>query len=183
MILSDQDIRSLICSEQLKVMPWEDHLLQPASVDLELSDHFLVMETNEQAHLTLDSKPQYREISSSSICIQPHQFVLASTRQFVQLPDHVTAFVEGRSSIGRLGLFIQNAGWVDPGFYGQVTLEIYNANSLPIVLEAGRRICQIVLCRMQQSAEKPYQGKYLGQKGAVGSLIFLDKEMKEQKNN
>ncbi|MBR6747601.1 MAG: dCTP deaminase, partial [Clostridia bacterium] len=79
-----------------------------------------------------------------------------------------------RSSMGRLGLFVQNAGWVDPGFYGEVTLELYNANRCAIELKAGRRIGQLVFAKMDQAAEKPYVGKYNGQKGATGSRISLD---------
>jgi dCTP deaminase len=86
----------------------------------------------------------------------------------------MTAFVEGRSSVGRMGLFIQNAGWVDPGFKGEITLELYNANSLPIRLEAGRRICQLVLCSMDKPALKPYSGKYQGQMKSTGSRVYLD---------
>jgi len=96
--------------------------------------------------------------------------------EYVRLPNNLTAFVEGRSSIGRIGLFIQNAGWVDPGFEGRITLELYNASSLPIMLQAGRRICQLVFCSMDREAEKPYAGKYQGQKKAVGSRVYLDQD-------
>ena len=84
--------------------------------------------------------------------------------------------MEGRSSIGRMGLFIQNAGWVDPGFCGQITLELYNANNLPIEIEAGRRICQIVFAKMDQPVESAYCGKYQNQKGAMSSRVFDDVE-------
>jgi len=94
------------------------------------------------------------------------------------LPDNLTAFVEGRSSIGRMGLFIQNAGWVDPGFEGEITLELYNANQLPIRLRSGRRICQLVLAQMDQGAQYPYKGKYQGQRNATGSRVYLDNENK-----
>ena len=110
------------------------------------------------------------------IVIPPHSFLLASTRERIRLPDDVTAFVEGRSSIGRIGLFIQNAGWVDPGFEGNLTLELYNANRLPIRLQTGRRICQLVFARMDCAAQAPYRGKYQGQSRATGSLISLDKD-------
>jgi len=126
--------------------------------------------------LTLDSEIHYREIEGDSITIPPHSFLLATTEEYVELPNNLTAFVEGRSSIGRIGLFIQNAGWVDPGFKGQITLELYNANSLPIKLQAGRRVCQLVFCKMDQAAETPYNGKYQGQKKTVGSRVFNDVE-------
>ena len=76
-----------------------------------------------------------------------------------------------------MGLFIQNAGWVDPGFEGKITLELYNANSLPIKLQAGRRISQLVFCLMDQASEKPYHGKYQGQNKSTGSRIFRDEEV------
>ena len=91
-----------------------------------------------------------------------------------ELPNNLSAFVEGRSSIGRMGLFIQNAGWVDSGFEGRITLELYNANSLPIKLESGKRICQLVICQMDQESERPYSGKYQGQDKSVGSRVFMD---------
>jgi dCTP deaminase len=117
---------------------------------------------------------KYRQIDADQITLPPHSFLLATTREKVKLPHDLTAFVEGRSSIGRMGLFIQNAGWVDPGFHGRITLELYNANSLPIKLEAGRRICQLVFCRMSSSASRPYQGKYQGQTTTIGSRVFKD---------
>ena len=85
--------------------------------------------------------------------------------------------VEGRSSLGRLGLFIQNAGWVDPGFHGEITLELFNANRCAIRLQAGRRIGQLVFARMDRAAQSPYRGTYQGQRGATGSRVFLDEEL------
>lgn len=85
--------------------------------------------------------------------------------------------VEGRSSLGRLGLFIQNAGWVDPGFHGEITLELFNVNRCAIRLQAGRRIGQLVFARMDRAARNPYRGKYQGQRGATGSRVFLDEEL------
>ena len=90
--------------------------------------------------------------------------------EYIKLPADLTAFIEGRSSIGRMGLFVQNAGWVDPGFEGEITLELFNANQrVPIRLQAGRRICQIVFARTDQPSEAPYAGKYLGQRGPTAS--------------
>jgi dCTP deaminase len=88
----------------------------------------------------------------------------------------LTAFVEGRSSVGRSGLFIQNAGWVDPGFHGMITLELYNANNAPMRIAAGRRICQLVLARADDVVEQPYAGKYQGQMDTTGSRVHMDVE-------
>ena len=99
--------------------------------------------------------------------------------EYFELPNDLTAFVEGRSSLGRMGLFIQNAGWVDPGFKGEITLELYNANRCAIELKAGRRVGQLVFAKMDAVSLNPYNGKYQGQKGATGSKVYLDKENKK----
>ena len=175
MILSDKTIRDKLAHGSLTVDPITDESIQPASIDCRLGDHYLLVEDTNMDIITLDSEINYREIEGDSITIPPHSFLLATTKEWVKLPNDLTAFVEGRSSIGRIGLFIQNAGWVDPGFEGRITLELYNANSLPIKLQAGRRVCQLVFCKMDQAAEKPYKGKYQGQEKSVGSRVFLDK--------
>lgn len=176
MILSDKTIKNMLSEGSLVVDPIDSESIQPASIDCRLGDHFLVIEQNKMDVITLNSEIHYRAIESDTIIIPPHTFLLATTKEYVELPNNLTAFVEGRSSIGRIGLFIQNAGWVDPGFKGQITLELYNANSLPIKLEKDRRICQLVFCKMDQFAEKPYFGKYQGQRQSVGSRVFLDSE-------
>lgn len=89
--------------------------------------------------------------------------------------------MEGRSSLGRMGLFIQNAGWVDPGFEGEITLELFNANRCAIELRSGRRVGQLVFARMDAPAQFPYCGKYQGQRGATGSHIFMDQEIAVKK--
>lgn len=178
MILSDGTIKNLLDTGELKVSPLTEESIQPASIDLRLGSHYLVVESSKMDCITLSDKIEYRELESESLIIPPHSFLLATTMENIELPDNMTAFVEGRSSIGRIGLFIQNAGWVDPGFKGQITLELYNANSLPIRLESGRRICQLVLCSMDKPALKPYSGKYQGQKLSTGSRVFDDTEKK-----
>lgn len=176
MILSDATLRKMVESGELGVEPIKKESIQPASVDFHLGSHYLDIEDREMGVIDFDSPVKYREIESDSIIIPPHHFLLATTEEYVKLPANITAFVEGRSSIGRIGLFVQNAGWIDPGFEGKITLELYNANSLPIKLQSGRRICQIVFCKMDRSAEKPYAGKYQGQTKSVGSKIYQDTE-------
>ena len=176
MIISDKTIKNLIEEETLVIEPFEDYLIQPASIDLRLGTNYLKIDENQMEVMTLEDKLNYNEIDSEEIVIPPNSFLLATTEEYVQLPNNLTAFVEGRSSIGRMGLFIQNAGWVDPGFSGKITLELFNANRLPIRLKAGRRICQLVIAEMDQEAEFPYQGKYQGQDTAVGSKVFEDNE-------
>ena len=163
MILSDESIKSLI-KEKLIVDPLVDEHIQPASIDLTLGTHFLEVDSTQSATIKLDEEIKYRSIESQSITIPARSFLLATTEEYVKIPNGLSAFVEGRSSIGRMGLFIQNAGWVDSGFEGKITLELFNANALPIELNAGRRICQLVFCKMDSDAKRPYQGKYQGQK-------------------
>lgn len=178
MILSDKTLSEMIANQELVVDPLQPESIQPASIDCHLGDHFLIVEDRQMHTIELDQEIMYRELYGNEITIPPHSFLLATTQEYVKLPNNLTAFVEGRSSIGRIGLFIQNAGWVDPGFEGQITLELYNANSLPIRLKAGRRICQLVFCKMDHLALNPYRGKYQGQRKATGSKVFQDSEVK-----
>lgn len=179
MILSDRDIRERIAAGDLVVDPLAEGQVQPASIDLRLGNHYLKVDENSMESLSLVAPPRYVEIVSEEMVIPPHSFLLATTTEYLRIPDDLTAFVEGRSSIGRMGLFIQNAGWVDPGFEGTITLELYNANRLPIKLRSGRRICQLVLARMSQPCEVPYRGKYQAQRGTVGSRVFDDNDAGE----
>ena len=174
MIVSDETLKDMMIQRQIVVEPIEAYQIQPASIDLRLGRHFLKIDENSVDSLALDAEPHYVEMEKDQIVIPPHSFLLATTIEFIRLPANVTAFVEGRSSIGRMGLFIQNAGWVDPGFEGTITLELFNANRLPLRLESGRRICQIVFAFMDKSTKRPYAGKYQGQRRTVGSRIALD---------
>ena len=115
MILSDETLRRMIAEKTIVVDPIEPYQVQPASIDLRLGRHFLKIDENTLESLTLDSELPYVRIEKDEIIIPPHSFLLATTVEFIRIPANVTAFVEGRSSIGRMGLFIQNAGWVDPG--------------------------------------------------------------------
>lgn len=164
-----------IAENELKIQPITQSQYQPASVDLRLGNHFLAIDETSVPYLSLEKAAQYKEFMEEKILIPPHGFVLGTTIEWVKLPNDITAFVEGRSSIGRLGLFIQNAGWVYPGFEGRITLELYNANSVPIELHAGRRICQLVFANLDQ-AGPAYSGKYNGQERAFQSRIYLDEE-------
>ncbi len=177
MILSDGTLKEMMAKGELVCEPLVPDSIQCSSIDCRLGTNFLDVEDKGMEIISLDSEITYREFEADSITIPPRSFLLATTMEYIKLPDDVTAFVEGRSSIGRLGLFIENAGWVDAGFEGRITLELYNANSLPIRLEAGRRVCQLVFCKMDKKAEHPYRGKYQGQVKTVGSRIFKDNEL------
>ncbi len=176
MVLSDKTILKMLENHSLKITPLEKEQIQPASVDIRLGDTFSVVEDSSQGIITMKDEIHYKVIKSNTYILLPHQFVLATTMEYVELPDNLTAFVEGRSSLGRMGLFIQNAGWVDPGFKGEITLELYNANRCAIELKCGRRVGQLVFAQMDDSALNPYNGKYQCQVGATGSKVFLDSE-------
>jgi dCTP deaminase len=175
MILSDRSILQLIEEGKLKVEPFEESLVQCSSLDLRLGYQIARYRVRD----FLDVKTQnwetvIEEITDEGFFIQPKEFILATTLEYVELPEDLTAFVEGRSSLGRLGLFIENAGWVDAGFKGQLTLELFNANCYPIKLYPKMKICQLVFARLDQKPLKPYNGKYQGQRGVVPSKIYLD---------
>lgn len=182
MNLSDKTIRTLIESGAMKFLPPLDKdQIQPGSVDLRLGNQIKIMMPGDEP-LDTRSKPSdnvyatYNLKDDQGLPIRPGQSLLATTRDYMVLPDDVGGSISGRSSIGRLGLFVENAGWVDPGFEGEITLEFYNASPRTIILYPGMRIAQIELVKMDQMPDKPYRGKYQGQKGATVSMVYLDGE-------
>ena len=179
MIISDQTIVKMLKEKVLIIEPLDEEQIQPANVDIRLGNTFSIVEDSSTGIINLDKEIKYKTIKSGTYILLPNQFVLATTMEYFDLPNNLTAFVEGRSSLGRMGLFIQNAGWVNSGFKGEITLELYNANRCAIELKAGRRIGQLVFAKMDQPALNPYNGKYQGQKGATGSKVFLDFETKQ----
>jgi len=176
MKLSDRKIIELVKKRELIIRPFIKQNVQAASVDLRLGKGFLVPDYDNIESLSLDEEVQYRKVEGIEIMIPPHHFVLGTTLEYIRLPNYIAGSVEGRSSIGRRGLFVQNAGWVDPGFEGNITLELYNANESTIKLCSGRRICQLVLDFTDKPVKNPYHGKYQRQKGTVGSLAHKDPE-------
>ncbi|MDM5284978.1 dCTP deaminase [Peribacillus frigoritolerans] len=178
MILSNKTIFKKIKEQELIIEPLKQSQLQSASIDLRIGNHFLTIDEYSTPLISLDKPAAYKEIYKDHIIIPPQAFVIGTTIEVIKLPNNMSAFVEGRSSIGRLGLFIQNAGWVDPGFEGHITLELYNANRVPIELKAGRRICQLVLAALDQETT-PYIGKYYGQNKATETQVSLEEESED----
>lgn len=180
MILSDHTIREYIecgflCDTSRECNSHVLDNIQPASLDITLDRSFRRIQNSKSFILNVENEIEYQEdIVDNFFIIEPKQFVLASTVEYINLPNFITAFVEGRSSIGRIGLFIQNAGWVDPGFEGQITLELFNASDYKIMLKPNMRIGQLVFAKMDKSADTPYDGKYQGQIGATGSMLYKD---------
>lgn len=154
-----------------------DRQIQPASIDLTLGNSF---RKQKPQVMRLGRKPvkyshEIRVSRGKAFLLMPKSFVLATTREIVGIPENMAAMVANRSSIGRTGLFIENAGWVDPGFRGQITLELYNASWWPMYIYPDQRICQMVFGYLDQEADA-YSGKYGGQMGATGSQVHEDQE-------
>jgi dCTP deaminase len=153
--------------------------IQPASVDLRLGDTFLVPKPDSTTHLDLREgvpKDYYQlvKLTGDDDCfvLHPGEFVLGTTQEWVELSADLAAHVDGRSSIGRLGISCHvTAGWVDPGFVGQITLEMCNFGKVAVKLYAGFKVCQLILHQMSSPAEKPYCGRYQNQVGATGSRV------------
>lgn len=171
MILSDNQILEL----RSFIKPFNEKNVGPASYDVTLSSSYLKLYSGE-AVTELGKKPEYTEIISPEYVLPPGEFVLASTQEYIKTPNNIAAKVEGRSGIGRLGLFIQNAGYIDPGFEGTITLELFNASNRPIILKKDQRIGQLVFEKLTSTPNSPYRGHYQGQAGATGSRVYQDRQ-------
>ena len=171
MILSDVDLKVL---REQKCFP-ETCYIGPSSVDLTLSPSYAKLNPPINV-INPENELVYDKFTSDRYKMNPHEFILASTNEYIRVPEDMAAYVEGRSSIGRLGLQVQNAGFIDAGFRGQITLELQNQSKHFIRLYSGMRICQLVYCQMTTPCSSPYNGKYQFQKGATFSRIHQDVE-------
>lgn len=177
MVLSDADINGLIEQEKLIIEPYEQSNIEPASVDLRMGNDLKVVNSHYSPGVPVDlSSPDgdeyiYEEVDP--MVVHPGELYLATTREHIELPDNISANVLGRSSLGRLGISVhQTAGFIDPGFEGEITLEITNHGPQSVRLEPGLRICQIVFHEMSSTARNPYGhegSQYQGQRGATES--------------
>lgn len=167
-VLSDGTIRRLVAEGRILVEPWDPGLVQPASVDLRLGASFRVFHNHRAAAIDLREPParltELVEVSDEEpFVIHPGEFVLGRTLEWVRLPDDVVARIEGKSSLGRLGLIVHaTAGFVDPGFEGTLTLEITNLTRVPIILWPGKPIAQLSFMTLDRPAERPYGHPELG---------------------
>jgi dCTP deaminase len=186
-VLSDRDIRAAIEAGDVRIKPYDPKDLQPSSVDLHLDRSFRVFRNNRYPYIDVRApQPDLTELltiaDDEPFVLHPGEFVLGQTVEWVELPDDIVARLEGRSSLGRLGLLIHStAGYVDPGFRGRVTLELSNVANLPIALYQGMRIGQISFLRMSSPVERPYGSKelgskYQGQTEPTASAIHADLE-------
>jgi dCTP deaminase len=183
MILSDVDIRKELAAGRIQIEPFEDACVQPSSVDLHVDSQFRVFANSRYPFIDVRKPmPDLTDLvnvpADEPFILHPGEFVLGSTRERVRLPDDMVARLEGKSSLGRLGLLIHStAGYVDPGWDGYLTLELSNVANLPITIYPGMKIGQISFFRLSSPAEHPYGSKetgskYQGQRGPTASRFF-----------
>ena len=185
MLISDRDIRAEIAAGRVKVEPFTEAMVQPSSVDVRLDRFFRVFE-NHKYEVIDPSKEQpelTREVAVAPdefFILHPGEFVLASTYEVITLPDDIAGRLEGKSSLGRLGLLTHStAGFIDPGFSGHITLELSNVANLPVKLYPGMKIGQLCLIKLSSPAEHPYgsaiyASRYQGQRGPTPSRSFMN---------
>lgn len=167
MFLSDRAIRQCIVSRRIVIEPYDEEMIQPASVDLRLDQHFKYRSPSQGAIDSHNPQPMSStDVGPKGIFILPaHSFALASTIEKVTLPADLVGRLEGKSSIGRLGVTTHvTAGFFDPGFRGHATLELFNTNDVPVWLYAGMPICQMSFAVLSSPAERPYGHEDLGSK-------------------
>jgi dCTP deaminase len=184
-LLSDRDIRAEITAGRVAVEPFEEAMIQPSSVDVRLDKFFRVFENHKYSVIdpSIEQSELTREVVSEdgeAFILHPGEFVLASTYEIITLPDDIAGRLEGKSSLGRLGLLTHStAGFIDPGFSGHITLELSNVANLPVKLVPGMKIGQLCLIKLSSPAEHPYgsaiyASRYQGQRGPTPSRSFMN---------
>lgn len=186
MILSDKTIKEEIKNGDLVIDPFKEENIQPSSYDVTLAPKFRIFKNLHEPVVDVKSNniEELTDITEASkekgIIVHPGEFILGATEEFIEIPDNLVSRLEGRSSLGRLGLVVHStAGYIDPGFKGTVTLEISNDSRMPIRLYPGLRVGQLVFSKMTTSAEYPYgheklNSKYQGQRDPTASKITKD---------
>jgi len=184
-LLSDRDIRTEVDAGRVVLEPYEPALIQPSSIDVRLDRYFRLFDNHKYAVIDpAQDQPDLTRLvaveAGEAFVLHPGEFVLGSTYERVTLPDDVAARLEGKSSLGRLGLLTHStAGFIDPGFVGHVTLELSNVATLPILLWPGMKIGQMCFFRLSSPAERPYGSgaagsRYQGQRGPTASRSHQD---------
>lgn len=185
MLLSDRDLLTEIDNKRVAVEPFDMEMIQPSSIDVRLDRMFRVFENHKYPHIdpSIEQEDLTRLIEPDGddpFILHPGEFVLGSTLEVVSLPDDLAGRLEGKSSLGRLGLLTHStAGFIDPGFSGHITLELSNAATLPIKLFPGMKIGQLCLFRLSSPADHPYGSdkygsRYQGQRGPTASRSFAN---------
>jgi len=184
-VLSDRTIKEQLAAGRIVIDPLDESAIQPASVDLRLDSSFRVFRVTTRPYVdvreSLDDLTELVTITGDEpFVLQPGAFCLATTHETITLPDDIVARVDGRSSLGRLGLLVHaTAGYVDPGWTGRLTLELSNQSQMPIALYYGMRVAQISFLRLSSPVDRPYGSpglgsKYQGQTGPTPSRISED---------
>jgi len=184
-LLSDRDIRAEITAGRVKVEPFTEAMVQPSSVDVRLDRFFRVFENHKYSVIdpSTEQPDLTREVAVTAdefFILHPGEFVLASTYEVITLPDDIAGRLEGKSSLGRLGLLTHStAGFIDPGFSGHITLELSNVANLPVKLFPGMKIGQLCLIKLSSPAEHPYGSavygsRYQGQRGPTPSKSWMN---------
>lgn len=184
-LLSDKDLRSALDSDKLAIEPFDEALIQPSSIDVRLDKYFRVFNNSRYTHI--DPKEEMPDLTSlvevedgDAFVLHPGEFVLGATLEKFTLPHDLAGRLEGKSSLGRLGLLTHStAGFIDPGFSGHITLELSNTANLPISLWPGMKVGQLAIFQMSSPAENPYGtgtlgSKYQGQRGPTPSKSYLN---------
>ena len=185
MLLSDRDIRAEISAGRVAVEPFAESMVQPSSVDVRLDRFFRVFENHKYSVIdpSIEQSELTREVivePNEHFILHPGEFVLASTYEIITLPDDIAGRLEGKSSLGRLGLLTHStAGFIDPGFSGHITLELSNVANLPVKLFPGMKIGQLCLIKLSSPAEHPYgstvyASRYQGQRGPTASRSWIN---------
>ncbi len=185
MLLSDRDIRAEITAGRVAVEPFAESMVQPSSVDVRLDRFFRVFENHKYSVIDppIEQSELTREVivePNEHFILHPSEFVLASTYEIITLPDDIAGRLEGKSSLGRLGLLTHStAGFIDPGFSGHITLELSNVANLPVKLFPGMKIGQLCLIKLSSPAEHPYgsavyASRYQGQRGPTASRSWIN---------
>jgi dCTP deaminase len=184
-LLSDRDIRAEITAGRVAVEPFAESMVQPSSVDVRLDRFFRVFENHKYSVIdpSIEQSELTREVvvePNEHFILHPGEFVLASTYEIITLPDDIAGRLEGKSSLGRLGLLTHStAGFIDPGFSGHITLELSNVAILPVKLFPGMKIGQLCLIKLSSPAEHPYgsavyASRYQGQRGPTASRSWIN---------
>jgi dCTP deaminase len=185
MLLSDRDLRLEIKAGRVRVEPFDEGMIQPSSIDVRLDRFFRVFENHKYSVIdpSVEQGELTREVevgASEFFILHPGEFVLASTYEVITLPDDIAGRLEGKSSLGRLGLLTHStAGFIDPGFSGHITLELSNVANLPVKLFPGMKIGQLCLIKLTSAAEHPYGSalygsRYQGQRGPTPSRSWMN---------
>ncbi|MDQ1576187.1 MAG: dCTP deaminase [Microbacteriaceae bacterium] len=183
MLLSDRDIKAELGTGRIGLEPYQPEMIQPSSIDVRLDRFFRLFDNHKYPFIDpAEDQPDLTRLvevdSDQPFILHPGEFVLGSTYEMVSLPDDIAARLEGKSSLGRLGLLTHStAGFIDPGFSGHVTLELSNVATLPIKLWPGMKIGQMCFFRLSSPTERPYgsseySSRYQGQRGPTASRSF-----------